>query len=118
MPARSEFVEYLVEQLQPLGEVTARPMFGGWGVYADGRMFALVADDAFYIKVDDINCPEFEARGLKPFRYDTKNGRATIRYYEPPAEALDDREILCAWARKGVEAAKRAAPKKRTTKRK
>jgi DNA transformation protein len=118
MPAKSEFVEYLVEQLQPLGEVTARSMFGGWGIYADGRMFALVADEAFYIKVDDVNCREFEARDLKPFRYDTKNGRATIRYYEPPAEALDDREILCTWARKGVEAAKRAAPKKRATKRK
>ncbi len=119
MPAKSEFVEYLAEQLQPLGEMSARGMFGGWGFYLDGRMFALVADEAFYIKTDDVNRREFEARGLRPFRYDTKQGRATIRYYEPPAEAVDDREVLCLWAGKGVEAAARAAQgKKKASKRK
>ena len=117
MPAKSEFVEYLTGQLQPLGAVSARGMFGGWGFYLEGRMFALVADEAFYIKVDDANCAEFAARGLHPFRYDTKTGRATIRYYEPPTEAMDDGEMLCAWARKGVEAAARAAKKTKPAKR-
>lgn len=47
MPRRSEFVDYLVESLTPVGDVEARAMFGGWGFYLDGRMFALVAFDTF-----------------------------------------------------------------------
>jgi DNA transformation protein len=113
MARRSEFVDYLVEQLAPLGEVSARGMFGGWGVYCDGRMFALVADDTLYIKVDDTSRADFECENLRPFRYERRDrGEAVMDYYEPPAAAIDDRELLCAWARKGVEAAARAAAKK------
>ena len=64
MPRRSEFVDYLVESLTPLGDVQARAMFGGWGFYLDGRMFALVAFETFYIKADDGNRADFESRGL------------------------------------------------------
>ena len=114
MPRRSEFVDFVVEQLASLGGVTAKSMFGGWGVYYEGRMFALVADDTLYIKVDDTNRAEFEAAGLQPFRYERREkGEAVMDYYEPPAAAVDDRELLCEWARKGIEAAARKAQKKR-----
>ena len=118
MRAPSEFVEYLTGQLQPLGEVTARGMFGGWGFYLDGRMFALVALEAFYIKADDENRAEYEARGLAPFRYAVKGKLKAMAYFQPPAAALDDGELLCQWARKGVEAATRAAKKTKPAKRK
>jgi DNA transformation protein len=108
MPKRSEYVEYLLEMLQPLGEIRAKSMFGGWGLYADELFFAIVAEETLYFKVDDINCPDFEERGLKPFRFEMRDKAATMRYYQPPAEALDNRELLCTWARKGVEAAARA----------
>ena len=61
MACRSEFVTYLLERLAPLGEVRACAMFGGYGIYLGERMFALVAEDMFYIKVDDVNRAEFEA---------------------------------------------------------
>jgi DNA transformation protein len=113
MPKRSEFVEYLVEQLAPLGEVSAKSMFGGWGIYHEGRMFALVADDTLYFKVDDTNRAEFEREGLQPFRYErTDREVAVMSYYQPPPAAIDDRDLLCAWAQKGIEAATRAAKEK------
>ncbi len=112
MPAKSEFVEYLTGQLQPLGAVSARAMFGGWGFYLDGRVFAIVARDAFYIKVDDANRAQFESRGLEPFRYEMKGKPMAMAYFQPPTEAMDDGEVLCEWARKGVEAAARAAKRK------
>ncbi|MEQ1858968.1 MAG: TfoX/Sxy family protein [Chthoniobacteraceae bacterium] len=117
MAKRSEFVDYILEQLAPLGEVTARSMFGGYGIYLDGRMFALVADDTLYVKVDDGNRAEFEREGLQPFRYArTDSEVAVMSYYQPPGAAIDDREALCAWAQKGVEAATRAAAKPRRRK--
>jgi DNA transformation protein len=113
MPRRSEFVEYLLEMLQPLGEVRAKAMFGGWGFYAGERFFALVAEDTFYVKADAASRAEFEARGLQPFRYEASGKVSVMAYYQPPPEALDDRALLCAWARKGIEAAERAAQAKK-----
>ena len=43
-------------------------MFGGVGIYAGELFFALIADDTVYFKVDQSNRPEFEARGMGPFR--------------------------------------------------
>src|SRR5580698_6765720 len=109
MPRQSEFVEYLVEMLQSLGEIRVKSMFGGWGFYADERFFAIVADEGFYVKVDDVSRKEFEDLGLEPFRFEMRETKAVMDYYHPPAAALDDREMLCEWGRKGIEAAERAA---------
>ena len=43
-------VDYLVEQMAAAGAVTARPMFGEYGVYCDGKMFAIIADEQLFIK--------------------------------------------------------------------
>ena len=112
MARQSEFITYLLEQLAPLGDVRARAMFGGFGIYRGERMFALVADDALYIKVDEVNRADFETRGLLPFRYEMRGERKQMNYWQPPVEAMDDREMLCEWAQKGVEAADRAVKKK------
>ena len=109
MAKRSEFVEHLLDLLRPLGEVKARAMFGGWGIYLDGRMFALVAFDTFFIKADDQNRADFTSRKLAPFRYEMRPGKWNeMSYYQPPPEALDDSALLSAWAEKGIAAARRA----------
>lgn len=101
----SEFVAHILDLLAPLGEVKARGMFGGHGIYLDGKMFALIARDTFYIKADDANRAEFESRELAPFSYDARGKVHTMSYYEPPAAALDDSTQLCEWARHGLDAA-------------
>ena len=83
-------------------------------------MFALVADEVFYVKADAENRAEFLARDLVPFSYATKHGRReTMAYYTVPTEALDSSPLLCEWARQGMAAAERAAegkgrPRKKT----
>jgi DNA transformation protein len=64
---RNEFVEFVLEGLQPLGGVRARRMFGGWGIYKDGVMFALIARDQLYLKVDDDNRAAYDAADLPYF---------------------------------------------------
>jgi DNA transformation protein and related proteins len=49
MAQGSEFVDFVLESLQPLRGVSARRMFGGHGIYKDGLMFALIADDTLYL---------------------------------------------------------------------
>ena len=113
MARQNEFITYLLEQLAPLGEVRARGMFGGFGIYLGERMFALVSGDTFFIKADEVNRVEFESRGLQPFQPEMRGKKSVLPYWQPPAEAMDDGEMLCEWARKGVEAAERAASGKK-----
>ena len=105
----NEFVTHVVDMLEPLGPVSARRMFGGYGIYLDRSMFALVADDTLYLKVDDESRGEFEAAGLDPFRYTKKGKSYQMSYHAAPEDALEDAELLRDWARKAVDAAMRAA---------
>jgi DNA transformation protein and related proteins len=108
MAQSSEFVEFVLESLQPLGGVSARRMFGGYGIYKDGLMFALVADDQLYLKADEGNRAAFEANGLTAFTYSGRGRPIQMSYYEAPSEGLDDPEILCDWAGQAYAAALRA----------
>lgn len=113
MGATNETVAYLLDLLAPLGAVRAKKMFGGYGFYRDDVMFGLIADEVFYLKADDGNRADFEAQGLPPFVYYKQGKPYTMSYYRPPAEALEDGEELCRWARKSYEAARRGARKRR-----
>lgn len=109
MPRRSEYLDWLIEQLASLGGIRAKAMFGGFGLYCDELFFAIVADDVLFVKVDDTSRLAFEAEGLQPFTYPMKDGTvSTMSYYPLPDYALETPHELCDWARKGIAAALRA----------
>jgi DNA transformation protein len=108
----SEFANFVVECLQPLGPVSARRMFGGYGIYLHGTMFALIADDRLYLKVDDGNRQAHEGAGLAYFTYSDKGKSIRMPYCEAPDEGFDDPDVLCAWAREAYAAALRTATRK------
>lgn len=53
-------VDYILDQMANAGAVSAKPMFGEYGVYCDGKMVAVVADDQLFIK------PTAAGRALAP----------------------------------------------------
>jgi len=109
----SAFLDSLLDLLMPLGEVTARRMFGGHGIFRDGVMFGLVANDRFYIKSDDDNNAAFIAQGCEPFVFGVRNGKPIVsRYYEPPESAFINAQKMKPWAALGVEASRRAPARK------
>ena len=103
-----EFISYLVELLAPFGNVRAKRMFGGYGIFKDELMFGLVADETFYLKADDVDRTDFEARGLERFVYYKKGKPMYLSYYQAPEEALDNSGDMLAWAEKSFAAAIRA----------
>ncbi len=104
----SAFAEFALEVLQAWRPVTAKRMFGGHGIYHAGLMFALIADGALYLKVDDESRADFEAMELKPFEYEAKGRRVSLSYRRAPDAMLDEPDVACEWAERGWQAALRA----------
>ena len=82
-------------------------MFGGVGIYAAELFFALLDDDTLYFKVDDGTRPQFEDRGMAPFRPYGEDGEV-MGYSEVPADVLEDPEELRAWVGAALGVARRA----------
>src|SRR3954447_10877854 len=94
--------ERVLDRLAPLGGITGRPLFGGWGIYWEGVIFAIHYRERLYFKVDDQSKGEYLAKGMGPFR---PNDRQTLRsYFEVPPDVLDDPEALLSWAREAIRA--------------
>jgi DNA transformation protein and related proteins len=100
----SEFTDELHEVFERFGRIAVRRMFGGYGVYHDDRMFALVSGDRLYLKTDEVSRPQFEAKGLPPFQYTRQGKTMDTSYCEAPAEVFEDRDEAAAWARLAWEA--------------
>ncbi|MBU0480706.1 MAG: TfoX/Sxy family protein [Proteobacteria bacterium] len=112
-PAEKEFTTYIVDLMQSIGPVSAQAMFGGYGIFLDGLMFALIADSVLYLKVDKETEDEFKAMGLEPFTYNMKGKEVKMSYYQAPEATLEDGEEMKSWATKAYSSALRAAAKKR-----
>jgi DNA transformation protein len=101
----TEFVDFLEEVFRQFGSVRARKMFSGYGLYHDGVMFGLVADETLYLKADWTIAHFFEARGLDQFAYSRGNKVIRMSYYLAPEEIFDDQEEAARWARQSFEVA-------------
>lgn len=99
------FVAHCVELLEPVGPVRVRRMFGGWGLYAQELFIAIVAFERLYLKADAATEAAFERAGGQRFEYTAEGRTLALRYWTPPAEALDAPPLMQPWARLAMQAA-------------
>ena len=109
MGVSDSYKRFVLDQLEELGDVTPRSMFGGVGLYHRDVFFAIVAGDVLYLKVDDATRGDYERAGMGPFRPFPDRGGGTMNYYAVPLEVLENAGELAEWARRAIDVAKRAA---------
>jgi len=107
LPPSSSHLDHLKDLFSAFGEISIRKMFGGAGIYCDGKIFAIADDDDVWLKVDDVSRAAFEDVGLKPFEFDMKGKKGTMSYYRPPDDIFDDEDALRRWTSLALEAAAR-----------
>ncbi|MDA1316638.1 MAG: TfoX/Sxy family protein [bacterium] len=89
--------------------ISSRAMFGGYGIYKDGLIFGLIADDELYFKVDELNKSGYEKAGSTPFIYQRgSHPKTAMPYWKVPADVMEDRELIVVWVDKSVAASRRA----------
>ena len=107
MAQNDDFVQYVLEQLSGLGDVSTRRMFGVVALYHQARIFGLISGGILYFKVNDSNRADYESRGMDRFRPYADKPQLSMTYYQVPAEALEAADECLRWARKCVERERR-----------
>lgn len=125
MSKDNSFVQYVTgDLLREMGGVTARAMFGGYGVYKDGIFFAIIDNDQLYFKVDATNVKEYQEHGSQQFEYQSPKGPMPMAYWLVPDDVMENPRLAVEWADKSYQISLRAkklkpkktSPKKRTAK--
>jgi DNA transformation protein len=105
MAVQPQYLVYILEQLEALGNLHSRRMFGAVGLYSGELFFGLIDDDTLFFKCDSTNSAEYIARKMPRFMPFPDRPEAAMAYYQVPADIIEDAESLIAWARKAVAVA-------------
>lgn len=109
MASDKGFVDFILDQIDHSGEITARKMFGEYGLFCDKKIFALICDNKLFVKP-------------------TEGGRAFIKDVDeaPPypgakpslliGDRMEDREWLSNLVRITVRELPEPKPKKKRIK--
>ena len=82
-----------------------RRIISGHGIFCDGVMFALVADDTLYLKVYDDTKPAFLDAGSLPFTYEKAGGEIELALLTVLDKVDEDVEELLRWSHMALDAA-------------
>jgi DNA transformation protein and related proteins len=120
MPVQPQYLAWVLEQLEGLGGVSSRRMFGGVGLYSGELFFGLIDDDTLFFKTGESNAAEYQARNMPRFMPPADRPLGPMGYHQVPADIIEDAEALVAWARKATAVAlasqaakKKSAPRRR-----
>jgi len=91
--------EELVTKLSPIGGISSKKMFGGHGIFHDGKMFGIIdSKGRAFFRVNAATASDFEKKGTEQHR--------RMPYFSIPIEFLETAEELLKWARKSIEVSK------------
>ena len=82
MKANASYLNHIMDLLAPIGNIRSRAMFGGYGIFLEGDMFALIWRSTLYFKVNESNRTDYEKAGSRQFH--------PMPYYEVPAEVMEN----------------------------
>lgn len=90
-----------------LGAITTRSQFGGYGLLAEGIMFAVVAEGELYLRATASMEPAFRARGMVNMVYSKRGVPITLRYYWVDESLWRERNELVGLAWQAIREARR-----------
>ena len=94
---KQAFHDAILAKLETLGDITSKSMFGGFGIFYAGSMFALITSDAeLFFKADESNI----------HLYDDAKQHFKMPYYSVPDSVLKNDELLHEWATQSINIVK------------
>ena len=87
MASSKEYLQFVLDQLSPLGEVSCRAMMGEFIIYYQGKIVGGIYDDRFLVK-DTASAGAMMPDAQKELPYEGAKEMLLV-------EEIDDREFLC-----------------------
>ena len=108
MATDRSYADYIVELLAPIGDISSRAMFGGFGIRHGDDNFALITSaSVLEFEVDDASRAKYEATESEQFM--------RMPYWSAPADVLEDETRRLVWAREAIDVGHRTAKTKKAT---
>lgn len=104
MALNEDFKNFVLDQLQGIGEFETKRMFGGLALLRHGSAFAKIKHDKVWLKVDESNVIDFQKHKMPQYTYGKENSRK-LNFYETPIEIIEDRDKLKDWVTKSIDIA-------------
>ncbi len=107
------FLEYLLgDVFEESLHVSTRAMMGGYTLYADGKVFAIVGDDQLWFKGSNELAEWYLSRGSRKFSYTKEGKEQGMNYFLVPEEIIEDKKKLNEWLDTALSVA--TLPKKKS----
>jgi len=90
MATKQATVDYILDQLASLGDVSARKMFGEYALYFDGKVVGLICDDTLFVKITEAGKKFVGGHYQESFAY--PGAKASM---EIAGDLLEDHHWLC-----------------------
>ena len=101
-----EFIEYVLDLLEPIDAIFSGRFFGGQGISCNSIQFAMIMGNSLFFVVDDNTRNKYIDMGTECFRYTKKTGKVNFKkYHEVPGELFDDPSTLLEWAKESIKIA-------------
>ncbi|MEP7268240.1 MAG: TfoX/Sxy family protein [Saprospiraceae bacterium] len=106
MASDQKFVDFVLDQIENSGEITAKKMFGEYGIYSNGKIFGLICDNKLFIK-PTISGREFIGEVVEAPPYKGAKPSFLIE------DKIEDREWLSELVRISIKELPMPKPKKK-----
>ncbi|MEK7638697.1 MAG: TfoX/Sxy family protein [Patescibacteria group bacterium] len=108
MAKDTSFHDYIVyDVLRDISDITSRAMFGGHGVYQQGKIFAIIVDGELYFKANESTKKFFLERASHPFAYSKRDGKTyTMNYWLVGEAVYENRDELKEWVATAINASR------------
>ncbi len=99
------FVDYILDLLSIYGNISSRRMFGGYGIYLNKIIFAIIIDDELYFKADNDLAEKYKQAGSHPFTYQKNDKTIALSYWYISAEVIETQDLLKDWFNQSLSVA-------------
>ena len=102
MKPSNEYLKFIRDQLAHWRPIMTKPMFGCTGLYAEGLMFGIIANEIIFLKVDQTNIDNYIKADSEPLKV-FKNNTIVPSFYNVPITILEDHNQLMLWAEEALQ---------------
>ncbi|MCL4115430.1 UNVERIFIED_CONTAM: hypothetical protein GTU68_027990 [Idotea baltica] len=92
--------------LSSLGTITSRSMFGGFGIFIDSTMFALVVQDKLHLRASSETINLFKEQGFEPYVYKKRGFPVVTKYFAISTHCWEDPDSILIQAITALDVAK------------